>query len=127
VLTTFTEKAAKNLQDRLSEAFLNLAAMYPQLADTDPSELRIGTLHGLCNDILQEYRYTAYQNLRLLDEVTSALLLHKSVAGATQAFRPALFGLRRSARVTQVCSPEMTHGICSGHRGAGAGGVRVQF
>src|SRR5437879_11098057 len=79
MLTTFTEKAAKNLQDRLSEAFLFLAGMYPQLAEIDPSELRIGTLHGLCNDILQEYRYTAYQNLRLLDEVTSALLIHKSV------------------------------------------------
>lgn len=91
VLTTFTEKAAKNLQDRLSEAFLFLAGIYPQLSTIDPSDLRIGTLHGLCNDILQEYRYTAYQNLRLLDEVTSALLLHKSVVKSTQPFQPALF------------------------------------
>ena len=90
MLTTFTEKAAKSLQDRLSEAFLFLAGMYPQLADIDPSDLRIGTLHGLCNDILQEYRYTAYQNLRLLDEVTSALLLHKSVVTSTQPLQPAL-------------------------------------
>jgi DNA helicase-2/ATP-dependent DNA helicase PcrA len=92
MLTTFTEKAAKNLQDRLSEAFLFLAGMYPQLAEIDPSELRIGTLHGLCNDILQEYRYTAYQNLRLLDEVTSALLIHKSVITPIQPLRAALFG-----------------------------------
>lgn len=91
MLTTFTEKAAKNLQDRLSEAFLFLAETYPQLASIDPSDLRIGTLHGLCNDILQQYRYTAYQNLRLLDEVTSALLLHKSVANNIQALRDALF------------------------------------
>ncbi len=91
ILTTFTEKAAKNLQDRLSEAFLYLANMYPQLADTDPSELRIGTLHGLCNDILQEYRYTAYQNLRLLDEVTSALLIHKSVVAGTQPIQQMIF------------------------------------
>jgi DNA helicase-2/ATP-dependent DNA helicase PcrA len=91
MLTTFTEKAAKNLQDRLSEAFLFLAGMYPQLATIDPSDLRIGTLHGLCNDILQEYRYTAYQNLRLLDEVTSALLLHKSVIDNGQAVQPMLF------------------------------------
>lgn len=91
LLTTFTEKAAKNLQDRLSEAFLFLAGMYPQLSSIDPSDLRIGTLHGLCNDILQEYRYTAYQNLRLLDEVTSALLLHKSVVGNIQPQQPALF------------------------------------
>jgi len=92
MLTTFTEKAAKNLQDRLSEAFLFLAGMYPQLGTIDPSDLRIGTLHGLCNDILQEYRYTAYQNLRLLDEVTSALLVHKSVVGNIQAQQPSLFG-----------------------------------
>jgi hypothetical protein len=39
MLTTFTEKAAKNLQDRLSEAFLYLAAMYQQLAAIDPSDL----------------------------------------------------------------------------------------
>jgi DNA helicase-2/ATP-dependent DNA helicase PcrA len=90
MLTTFTEKAAKNLEDRLSEAFVFLAGMYPQLADIDPSDLRIGTLHGLCNDILQEYRYTAYQNLRLLDEVTSALLLHKSVVKSTEPLQPAL-------------------------------------
>jgi DNA helicase-2/ATP-dependent DNA helicase PcrA len=83
MLTTFTEKAAKNLQDRLSEAFLYLAGMYPQLAGIDTSELRIGTL--------QEYRYTAYQNLRLLDEVTSALLIHKSVVASTQPLQAALF------------------------------------
>jgi len=86
-LTTFTEKAAKNLQDRLSEAFLFLANMYPQLAAIDPSALRIGTLHGLCNDILQEYRYTAYQNLRLLDEVESSLLIHRQVANNIQALQ----------------------------------------
>ena len=47
ILTTFTEKAAKSLQDRLAEAFLFLAGMYPQLATIDPADLRIGTLHGL--------------------------------------------------------------------------------
>lgn len=91
LLTTFTEKAAKNLQDRLAEAFLFLAGMYPHLTDIDPSALRIGTLHGMCNDILQEYRYTAYQNLRLLDEVESALLIHKSVVRNTQPIQEDLF------------------------------------
>lgn len=92
ILTTFTEKAAKNLQDRLSEAFLFLAGRYPQLHSIDPSDLRIGTLHGLCNDILQEYRYMAYQNLRLLDEVESALLIHKLVVSNIQPLQDALFG-----------------------------------
>ncbi|MCE7976608.1 MAG: ATP-dependent helicase [Nitrospira sp. NTP1] len=93
VLTTFTDKAAKNLQDRLSEAFLFLAERYPQLVSIDPSNLRIGTLHGLCNDIMQEYRYTAYHNLRLLDDVESALLIHQSVVSTTQSVQPALFGI----------------------------------
>lgn len=93
ILTTFTEKAAKNLEDRLSEAFLFLAYKYSQqLVGIDPSNLRIGTLHGLCNDILQEYRYTAYQNLRLLDEMESALLIHKSVVSNIGPLQRPLFG-----------------------------------
>ncbi len=79
ILTTFTEKAARNLEDRLSEALLFLASQYPELASVDQSSLRIGTLHGLCNKILQEYRYTEYQNLRLLDEMEAALLIHRLV------------------------------------------------
>ena len=79
ILTTFTEKAARNLEDRLSEALLSLSQQYPQISDIDPSNLRIGTLHELCNRILQEYRYTAYQNLRLLDEMETALLINRLV------------------------------------------------
>ena len=92
MITTFTEKAAKNLQDRVSEAFLFLAATYHQIAPIDPSNLRMGTLHGLCNDIMQEYRYTAYQNLRLLDEVENSLLLHKDVVENLQPLKGALYG-----------------------------------
>ncbi len=79
ILTTFTEKAARNLEDRLSEALISLSNQYPRLSGIDPSGLRIGTLHGLCNRILQEYRYTEYQNLRLLDEMETALLINRLV------------------------------------------------
>lgn len=79
VLTTFTQKAATNLEDRLTDTLLYLVSLYPQLGAIDPSEVRVGTLHGLCNDILQEYRYTGYQNLRLLDEIESALFIHRRV------------------------------------------------
>ena len=79
ILTTFTEKAARNLEDRLSEALLSLSQQYPGLSVIDPSGLRIGTLHGLCNRILQEYRYTEYQNLRLLDKMETALLINRLV------------------------------------------------
>ena len=91
MLTTFTEKAAKNLEDRVSESFLFLANAHPdELGGIDPSNLRIGTLHGLCNDTLQEYRYTAYQNLRLLDEMESALLIHKSVVDKVDHLKDSL-------------------------------------
>lgn len=96
VLTTFTEKAARNLEDRLSEALLSLSQQYPRLSDIDPSGLRIGTLHGLCNRILQEFRYTGYQNLRLLDEMETALLINRlverKVDNATKAAIESQFG-----------------------------------
>ena len=79
MLTTFTEKAAKNLEDRLSDALLFITQQYPQVSSIDLSGLRIGTLHGLCNRILQEYRFTEYQNLRLLDEMENALLIKRLV------------------------------------------------
>lgn len=96
ILTTFTEKAARNLEDRLAEALISLSQRYPNHVDVDPSELRVGTLHGLCNRILQEFRYIAYQNLRLLDEMETAVLIHrlveKKVSAAAKADIEAHFG-----------------------------------
>ena len=85
ILTTFTEKAARNLEDRLSATLLFLSRQHPSIANIDPSGLRVGTLHGLCNKILQEYRYTEYQNLRLLDEMETALLIHRLVESKVDA------------------------------------------
>jgi DNA helicase-2/ATP-dependent DNA helicase PcrA len=91
MLTTFTEKAARNLEDRLSETFLYLVGHFPVLMHVDPSALRVGTLHGLCNDILQEYRYVDYQNLRLLDDVEDALLIHRKVVSGIGHLKNALY------------------------------------
>ena len=78
MLTSFTDKAARNLVDRLEEGFAYLAKLYPQLAEVDTAEVRIGPLHAQCNHILQEHRYTAYQNYRLLDGMESDLLFTKT-------------------------------------------------
>ena len=91
ILTTFTEKAAKNLEDRVAETFLFLVGEHPQLRDIDLSDLRVGTLHGLCNEILQEYRYPEYLNVRLLDEMENALLIYKSVASNLAPLKGALY------------------------------------
>jgi DNA helicase-2/ATP-dependent DNA helicase PcrA len=77
LLTTFTRKAAKNLEDRLASYMVSLVAADPALATVDISDLRIGTLHGLCNDILQDFRSPDYQNVRLLDDVEQQLFTYR--------------------------------------------------
>ena len=91
ILTTFTEKAARSLEDRVTETFLFLVGKHPQLETIDLSDLRVGTLHSLCNKILQDYRYSEYLNLRLLDEMENALLIYKSVANNVKHLQSALF------------------------------------
>jgi DNA helicase-2/ATP-dependent DNA helicase PcrA len=79
-VTTFTEKAARNLEDRIASYRARIVAARPALASVDVSKLRIGTLHGLCNDLLQEYRAPGYQNVRLMDEFEQALFVREHVS-----------------------------------------------
>lgn len=80
MVTTFTEKAARNLEERIAEAMMYVEGLHPKLQGIDISQLRIGTLHGLCNEILQEFRYTEYQNLRLLDDIGAKMLIRDKLA-----------------------------------------------
>ena len=77
VVTTFTQKAARNLEDRISQYRAKVVAAHPDLASVDVSKLRIGTLHGLCNDLLQEFRAPNYQNVRLMDEFEQTMFVHE--------------------------------------------------
>jgi DNA helicase-2/ATP-dependent DNA helicase PcrA len=76
-LTTFTDKAARNLEDRLATYLTALQNTDSSLKDVDIADIRIGTLHSLCNDILQEYRYPNYQNVRLLDKIEQDLFSYR--------------------------------------------------
>lgn len=78
IITTFTEKAAKNLFDRI----LNYASYIFQSdlslqKEIDIHSLRIGTLHSLCNDIMLEYRHPGYENYRLLDDLEQYLFVYE--------------------------------------------------
>lgn len=77
LLTTFTTKAARNLEDRLATYWAALQKTESALQSVDLADIRIGTLHSLCNDILQEYRYAKYQNVRLLDQVERDLFVYR--------------------------------------------------
>jgi len=76
LLTTFTTKAARNLEDRLATYLAALQDTDSSLQSVDLAGIRIGTLHSLCNDILQEYRYPKYQNVRLLNDVEQHLFAY---------------------------------------------------
>lgn len=87
-ITTFTEKAARNLQDRIAGMRATLIAADPSLQAVDISKLRIGTLHGLCNDLLQEFRAPNYQNVRLMDEFEQALFVREHMSLVKQPNPP---------------------------------------
>jgi len=82
-VTTFTEKASKNLQDRLILYKEYLAKKFAAVRDVDLTQLRVGTLHSLCNDILLEYRFQKYYNRRPMDDMEQLLFIyfHSEIAG----------------------------------------------
>lgn len=71
VLCTFTEKAAFELRDRLSAAAQAVAYR------GDVSELRVTTIHGLCNGILTRHRHRTElgNSYETLDELTQLLFI----------------------------------------------------
>ena len=75
VLTTFTEKAAFELRDRLNQLARELNYI-GQL-----HLLKVGTIHSLCNDFIMRYlRYTALKKgYTVLDELTQDLFIHEIV------------------------------------------------
>lgn len=79
-VTTFTEKAAKNLLDRIGRHREKILASVPSAVDVDLSKLRIGTLHSLANDILQEHRAASYRNVRLMDELETSMFVHENMS-----------------------------------------------
>lgn len=75
IVTTFTEKAARNLEDRIGVYMQYFANVDPKLKKIDYTRLRTGTIHSLGNDIMQEFRYSGYQNYRLLEDLEESLFV----------------------------------------------------
>jgi DNA helicase-2/ATP-dependent DNA helicase PcrA len=71
IVCTFTEKAAYELRDRIAAASRKVGYNH------DLSELRVGTIHGICNGLLQEHRHRTPlgNNYETLDELTQLLFL----------------------------------------------------
>ncbi|WP_318571175.1 ATP-dependent DNA helicase [Salinigranum marinum] len=71
IVTTYTKKAAKALEQRL-EALLT-ALGYADVLSVD--EMYVGTGHRLWGDIMREFRYEDYQNVELLDADAQAMFI----------------------------------------------------
>lgn len=71
VLCTFTEKAAYHLRDRVAQAARDLNYT------GDLSELRVTTIHGLCNGYLSKFRHHTElgNSYEVLDDLTQPLFL----------------------------------------------------
>jgi DNA helicase-2/ATP-dependent DNA helicase PcrA len=72
VLCTYTEKAAFELRDRLSAAARTVGL------EADLSVLKVTTIHGLCNKILQTHRHRTHlgASFTTLDDLTQLLFIH---------------------------------------------------
>jgi DNA helicase II / ATP-dependent DNA helicase PcrA len=77
VLTTFTRKAASELQSRLAVSRQRLIDVGLKEAEpVDLSHLAVGTLHGLCARILHDVRYEPTLRIRVLeDELTQRFFI----------------------------------------------------
>jgi len=71
IVCTFTEKAAFELRDRISTVARKVGYR------KDLSDLRVSTIHGMCNRIVTEYRHhlPIGDNYETLDELTQLLFL----------------------------------------------------
>lgn len=76
LLCTFTEKAAFEMRDRIS------AAAQKVNYGKDLSELRVTTIHGLCNQFISQHRHNTQlgSNYETLDELTQLLFIFEHFA-----------------------------------------------
>ncbi|MCD6366467.1 MAG: ATP-dependent helicase [Bacteroidales bacterium] len=73
ILTSFTEKSALELRDRLAQ----FARQLNQKLNLH--EVRIGTIHGICDSYINQYiRHTALsKNYTVLDDLTNSLFINE--------------------------------------------------
>jgi DNA helicase II / ATP-dependent DNA helicase PcrA len=80
VLTTFTRKAAAELESRMITARERLLAIGVREAEqVDVAQMLLGTLHSLCSRVLQDQRYEPTLHVRVLeDELSQQFFIRRS-------------------------------------------------
>lgn len=80
LVTTFTEKAARDLVDRIRQYHALAMSRRPDLGAIDIRKIRVGTLHRLCNEILHECRAPNYRDVRLMDEFENSTFVYERIS-----------------------------------------------
>ena len=75
VFTTYTRKAARQLENRLHFTLAALGERFPDIRQIDASRMRLGTLHSICWDLLTETPASPFRHLRRLDELERAFFV----------------------------------------------------
>jgi len=98
VLCTFTEKAAFEMRDRLTTAARRVGYT------GDLSELKVSTIHSLCNRILTQHRHRTElgHNFDTLDQLTQLLFIFEHFDEIIGAPENDLFLLRWKTRWTAI-------------------------
>ena len=103
IVCTFTEKAAFELRDRVSQTALKVGY------HGDLTELRVGTIHSICNRILQEFRHRTPlgAGYETLDELTELLFVFDhfdEIIGGDSELHPNKWSTKWRARSPTSCS-----------------------
>lgn len=98
ILCTFTEKAAFEMRDRLAAAARKVGYQ------GDLSELRVSTIHGLCNRLLMQHRHRIElgHNYETLDELTQLLFIFEHFDEIIGAEENGVYLCRWSTRWTAI-------------------------
>ncbi len=92
LLTTYTRKAAPQLQQRLQEALQQLHVFSLEVKQIDLTAMRVGTIHSICLDLLQTAVTSPFRHIHLLDEVERILLVQANSSLCTsQAAKDAIY------------------------------------
>jgi DNA helicase-2/ATP-dependent DNA helicase PcrA len=93
VLTTYTRKAARQLEQRLHLMLAALGEIFPGVREIDVSRMRIGTLHSICWDLLTETPASPFRHLQRLDELERAFFVRTHSTICRRIDSPALLQL----------------------------------
>lgn len=80
IITTFTKKASARLIEKISKYMEALREEFKgkyDMSSIAESELKIGTLHSICEDVLTRNRYEKFLNTSVIDDIQQRMFVYE--------------------------------------------------